>query len=265
VVWFKVDDGFYDHPKVFDLSDSAVALWTRAGSWASRNTTDGFVPSNLPARFCGDPETAVRELVDRRLWRRTRGGFQFHDWQDYNPLAETVIDKRDKARKRMRKLRQTRREDPIIAGSDDDGSRELRENFGVTPRERSRELRDPRPVPVPKGSSDEEPSPPIRRTTKTPRGDPEFEAFYAAYPKHVGRKAAEAAWKKAIRSADPQAVIAGAKRYADERAGQNPQYTKQPATWLNQGCWEDDPQPRPGQGHLGFRNPDDPNDYYGDL
>jgi len=37
------------------------------------------------------------------------------------------------------------------------------------------------------------------------------------------------------------AWIAGAQRYAVERQGQPPKYTKHPATWLNGGCWEDDP------------------------
>lgn len=78
--WFKVDDSFYDHPKVFDAPDCVVALWTRAGSWSARNLTDGFVPAKLPARFCDDPKAAVRELINRGLWKRTKGGYQFHQW-----------------------------------------------------------------------------------------------------------------------------------------------------------------------------------------
>lgn len=60
---------------------SALALWTRASSWSSRNLTDGFVPSGMPARLCGNPEAAVRELIDRELWIRTRDGYQFLDWR----------------------------------------------------------------------------------------------------------------------------------------------------------------------------------------
>ncbi len=72
---------------------------------------------------------------------------------------------------------------------------------------------------------------------------PEFEEFYAAYPRHVGRKAAEKAWLKAIKDgADASAILAGAKRYADERRGQDPRFTKYPASWLNGGHWEDEPQ-----------------------
>lgn len=94
------------------------------------------------------------------------------------------------------------------------------------------------------------------------RGDPAFDEFYAAYPKHVGRKAALTAWAKAIKDGtDPATVIAGAKRYADERRTEDPKYTKQPATWLNQGCWTDEPQTT---GYRGFVNPD-PSAYYEEL
>lgn len=96
MTWFKVDDSFYDHPKVFDLPDSAVAWWVRAGSWSARNLQDGFVPTKMPARFCDDPEAAVRALVDRGLWRRTRGGYQFHDWTDYQPTREEATAAKEK-------------------------------------------------------------------------------------------------------------------------------------------------------------------------
>ena len=90
MTWFKVDDSFYDHPKVFDAPDAAVALWVRAGCWSARNLTDGFVPSGLPARLCDDHETAVRELVARGLWERAKGGYRFHDWSRYQPTRESV-------------------------------------------------------------------------------------------------------------------------------------------------------------------------------
>lgn len=96
MTWFKVDDSFYDHPKVFDAPDCAVALWVRAGSWSARNLTDGHVPTKMPARLCDDPETAVRELVDRGLWRRAKGGYQFHDWTSFQPSKEEAIAAKEK-------------------------------------------------------------------------------------------------------------------------------------------------------------------------
>jgi hypothetical protein len=55
--------------------------------------------------------------------------------------------------------------------------------------------------------------------------------------KEAARKAFAAAIKRGV---DVEVMIAGAKRYAVERKGQPPRYTKHPATWLNAGCWEDE-------------------------
>jgi hypothetical protein len=72
-------------------------------------------------------------------------------------------------------------------------------------------------------------------------GDP-FEAFWRAYPRKVAKDAARRAFAAAIkRGADPAILIAGAQRYAIERQGEPPRFTKHPATWLNGGCWEDEP------------------------
>lgn len=64
-----------------------------------------------------------------------------------------------------------------------------------------------------------------------------FAAFWAAYPKKVGKDAARRAWAKATKRADADKIIDVTRRYPfrDER-----QFVKDPATWLNAGCWEDD-------------------------
>jgi hypothetical protein len=40
-------------------------------------------------------------------------------------------------------------------------------------------------------------------------------------------------------------MVDAAQAYARERHGQDPQYTKYPATWLNKGCYDDEPDPAP--------------------
>ena len=116
MTWFKVDDSFYDHPKVFDAPDCVLALWLRAGAWSARNLRDGFVPAKLPARLCDDPDTAVRELLDRGLWRRAKGGYQFHDWTDYQPTREEVERDRAAAAERQRRRRAR------VKGQEDEGT-----------------------------------------------------------------------------------------------------------------------------------------------
>jgi hypothetical protein len=109
VPWFRVDDSFHDHPKVFDAPDCAVALWTRAGTWSARNLTDGFVPATILTRFTSDPDTAARELVHRGLWLRAKGGFQFHDWHEYQPTKEAVENERKMKAERQRRWREAKR------------------------------------------------------------------------------------------------------------------------------------------------------------
>lgn len=75
----------------------------------------------------------------------------------------------------------------------------------------------------------------------TSRADALFAGFWSVYPRRVAKKAAERAWAKAVRSADPNTVIAGAARYADQVRHSDPRFVKHPATWLNGGCWDDEP------------------------
>lgn len=71
-----------------------------------------------------------------------------------------------------------------------------------------------------------------------------FPEFWAAYPNKKDEDDARKAFAAAIkRGADPAALIDGAKRYAVERAGQDPKFTKHPATWLTKGSWKNQPAP----------------------
>jgi hypothetical protein len=68
-----------------------------------------------------------------------------------------------------------------------------------------------------------------------------FDRFWAAYPRRKAKEAARKAFAKAVENGTAvETLIAGAQRYAVERNGENPKYTKHPATWLNGGCWEDE-------------------------
>lgn len=68
-----------------------------------------------------------------------------------------------------------------------------------------------------------------------------FDAWYTTYPRRVGRGQAEKAYRRALSKTTAANLLAGAQRYATERNGQDPAYTKHPATWLNGECWKDEP------------------------
>lgn len=85
-------------------------------------------------------------------------------------------------------------------------------------------------------------------TVGIPPDAPTFEDFWKAYPLKKAKLAAERAWKKALfqvpldgRAARAQLIVDGAERYAKERADEPAKFTRYPATWLNGGCWEDEP------------------------
>jgi hypothetical protein len=105
--WFKVDDHFHSHPKILATTPAALGLWVVAGSWAAANPTDGFVPLHVLTRLLPDWEPLAAELVDRKLWHRSRGGYKFHDWAEFQPTKEEVEHKRkaDTERQRRRRAR----------------------------------------------------------------------------------------------------------------------------------------------------------------
>jgi hypothetical protein len=84
----------------------------------------------------------------------------------------------------------------------------------------------------------------LLRSAKPSTIDTAFNEFWSAYPKRVAKAAAKKRFEVLIRrGVNPDDLIAGARRYALERHGQDPQFTKQPDGWLNAGRWEDEPAP----------------------
>ena len=102
--WFKVDDSFYRHPKTAPLSFAAKGVWIHAGTWCADQLTDGFVPERILRSWHVPPEL-VAELVDAECWIKVDGGYQFHDWLDYQPSRESVLASNFKAKQRMRAKR----------------------------------------------------------------------------------------------------------------------------------------------------------------
>lgn len=70
-----------------------------------------------------------------------------------------------------------------------------------------------------------------------------FDAFWAIYPRRVGKGAARKAWDKAMKRAPPDLIIERAAAFGQQVNGTDPKYIPHPATWLNGDRWEDDPEP----------------------
>lgn len=65
--------------------------------------------------------------------------------------------------------------------------------------------------------------------------------FWAAYPRRIGKAAAFRRLDVVRRAGVPwERLMEGVRRYAEYAKTQEIQFVKHPATWLNQGCWDDE-------------------------
>lgn len=71
-----------------------------------------------------------------------------------------------------------------------------------------------------------------------------FDEWWTAYDKKVSRRKAHQKWKLAIKKPGitPELLIESAHRYVQHQKaiGKHPQFTKNPETWLNNECWNDE-------------------------
>jgi hypothetical protein len=109
VTWFRVDDGFHDHPKVVALQSMpngghALALWLLAGTWSSRHLQDGNVPSAQVTRL-GFTAADAESLVAVGLWTTAENGYAYHEWDRHQPSRDDVLEKRKREADRKRLLR----------------------------------------------------------------------------------------------------------------------------------------------------------------
>lgn len=84
-----------------------------------------------------------------------------------------------------------------------------------------------------------------RESKKTPSSPAapsmEFDLFWAQYPRKVGKQAAIKAYAKAVKLTTPEAILKGIKLLRIETSGKQIEFTPHPATWLNDGRWDDEP------------------------
>lgn len=112
-MWFKVDDKFHENKKTRQLlrmnpakrrESNAAGLWLLAGCWCmNTEAADGFVPADELDRFDDDWERLADWLVEATLWshaeHRGEKGYQFHDWETWQPIFELRAKRVEAGRK----------------------------------------------------------------------------------------------------------------------------------------------------------------------
>lgn len=82
-----------------------------------------------------------------------------------------------------------------------------------------------------------------KRTSSNDAHLKEFDGFWQHYPRKVGKLAAQRAFEKALKLTTVENIQKALHTLNQEVRGKDPQYIPHPATWLNQGRWDDEQAP----------------------
>lgn len=98
--FLNLDDNFAEHLKVDGLTDSAFRLHVAGLCHCARLMTDGYIEgskvSRLVPRF---KKSSLEELLRGGLWLKAVGGYQVHDYLDWNRSKAEIEEKKEKLRK----------------------------------------------------------------------------------------------------------------------------------------------------------------------
>ena len=237
MAWYKVDDRLPTSRKLIRIPRSkraaAIGVWTLAGAWSMHDLTDGFVPAYMIEEWGGD-ESHADALVAAGMWepdeRDGDPGYQFVNWDEYQPTKADVEAKRE--RDRERKRNQPRDKGGKFAGRTVDATDSARK---VVDSERNSADST---VPLP--------SPPLPITNAQPtvaREPSRFPDWWAIWGKKKAKGDAEKAYKASVpKKISHDDLMVKTRAYWDhvKRSGTDLQYVPYPATWLRAEQWDDD-------------------------
>lgn len=225
----KFDVGYLDNPKmldVLDASSSAILMHFASVLYCAQHLTDGVVAAKAMQRKAGGADADIQILIDAGLWHAPGhdcdgcpeppiGKVYVHDFLEHNrdaAEAKRVSGERSKAAKKRW-----------------DDEKEAMQNALQTDdvcnaeRERKKER--------------------VNTPSSEPPASSEFDTFWAAYPRKKGKIAGRKAFDKAIKLTSLEQLLQGIDFLKSEikRNGTKIEYVPHPASWLNDGRWEDEP------------------------
>lgn len=105
--WFKVDDHYFTHPKVWEAGEQAALLNLQGMAYCSANQTDGRIPKGIVPRLTENPEVSelVSRLLEAGLWRENAKHYVIHDYLEHQSSRAQIRAKREGAANRKRKSR----------------------------------------------------------------------------------------------------------------------------------------------------------------
>lgn len=272
--WFRAYHGITSDPKWPIVARKAkvsigvvvsvwLALLESASQAEERGSVANFDAETVDALYGyedGTSEAVLAALLEKGLICDGR----ICAWDKRQPKRE------DDNTERMRKFRERKRREtqgnadvtPCDGDVTHSDARVTQGNAGVTPQRREDKIRilNTHPLtPSQARGEDDAPSlpgpengkktPTARKARASPPYTQDFEAFWQAYPRKVGKDAAFRAWKRKRRELPPPdelAAILARQCHCEQWQRDGGQYIPHPATWLNGGRWQDELEPTAG-------------------
>lgn len=243
-----------DHPKFIALDAGAWRLWCEGNTYCQRQLTNGFIPSTAVKKFRYYTARAQKQLLEALvpnkgpLWERADGGFQMHDYLDWNDSAEKVLKARKDAKDRLEKwkaeqaakrngtrLPETPTRNAFQVGARNASKRNGTEQSVDTNHQQTSGAR----------YDERRPHPLDERPVLSPEAVEAGNRFLAAYPVKQNQAAAKRAWTRLNPDENTIAAIF-ANLEAREGMGwsRNARFIPYPARFLEDRMWEETYIPR---------------------
>lgn len=226
--YVTLHDGMPDHPKIGALSDKAFRVWIELLCWCSRHRTDGKITK---AWFEKVATPKVRQELLGAVIDQTEDSYEIHDYLKHQRSAEE-IDELSKKRSEIGKKGASKRwqNDSKPVAND------VAKRKQTVWQDDGKAIADTDTEEIDKSISNAQASPAAVI-------EDQFIAFYAEYPRKVGKDGARRAFKAALKKTTFETLLAGAKGYQEMVAGTEERFIAHPSTWLNQGRWADEVKP----------------------
>lgn len=103
--WARLDDAYYDNPKMLRVGLVGTGLHARAIAYCARHETDGHVPlawieGQLLELKPAERKRVMEGMTSAGLLARQNGGFVVNDYLEFNPSKADRDAKRESDRKR---------------------------------------------------------------------------------------------------------------------------------------------------------------------
>lgn len=266
-LFVQLDVTYITDNKIVAIDDQrAELLYVRALTFCKQNLTDGFIHKRLIGSFAPftdqvAPGELAAELVRVGLWRAVDDGWVVEAWLDWNPHSEDIMT--PSRGRELAHIRHHVNKGVVKAGCtfcDDAESEKDQVDAHVCGPQCEAQCTAQCGAALPETETETETQTETDKTYKADSKpeplvltdvppavsiDERFGEFWGIWTPKKNRAGALKAYTKALKEADHETIVTGARRYMEHqnrrpKPGEFVAATAHAATWLNNQRWDDE-------------------------